>query len=60
MRGGDAHDAVGHAGILDGGQARLAANPAADAMKPVPLYGADPLVRRAPSLQKTRIATEKV
>ncbi|MGE5468004.1 MAG: molybdopterin-dependent oxidoreductase, partial [Ignavibacteria bacterium] len=48
---------------LDNGAAgaiELAVNPAADAMKPVPLYGADPLVRRAASLQKTPIATEKV
>jgi NADH-quinone oxidoreductase subunit G len=44
----------GAAGAID-----LAPNPAADAMKPVPLYGADPLVRRAPSLQKTSIATGK-
>ncbi len=44
----------GAAGSID-----LAAKPAADAMKPVPLYGADPLVRRAASLQKTPIATEK-
>jgi NADH-quinone oxidoreductase subunit G len=41
------------------GNVNLTTNPAADAMKPVPLYGADPLVRRAPSLQKTPIAMEK-
>ena len=49
------------AGLDNGanGQLDLAPNPAADAMKAVPLYGADPLVRRAASLQKTRIAMEK-
>ncbi|HEX8962465.1 MAG TPA: NADH-quinone oxidoreductase subunit NuoG [Rhodocyclaceae bacterium] len=45
----------GAAGSVD-----LTPNPAADAMKPVPLYGADPLVRRAASLQMTPIAMEKV
>jgi NADH-quinone oxidoreductase subunit G len=44
----------GAAGSID-----LTPNPAADAMKPVPLYGSDPLVRRAASLQKTPIAMEK-
>ena len=37
----------------------LTPNAAADRMTAVPMYGADPLVRRAASLQKTRIAMEK-